>query len=155
MTAVMGVWAVRRLVMVWGTPSSRTRKLAGLRPGTNWWVLSRMTLASMLTMGASTRSEKVSVLGFLTLGSAGAAGGGGSSAASVFFLRMMVPLSVWGPASSGAGWGGLVCWGGVWEVGAVWAWAAGIAGIRAYAAANIHTERRRVRAGSCRWVVII
>src|ERR1700722_17241460 len=123
MTAVMGVWAVRRLVMVWGTPSSRTRKLAGLRPGTNWWVLSRMTLASMLTMGTSTRSEKVSLLGFLTLGSAGAAGGGGSSAASVFFLRMMVPLSVWGPASSGTGWLGLVCcWGGVWAAGgASWA----------------------------------
>src|SRR5271170_4161781 len=154
MTAVMGVWARRTLVTVWGTPSSRTRKLAGLRPGTNWWVLSRMTLASMLTMGTSTRSEKVSLLGFLTLGSGGGGGGGGSSA-SVFFLRMMVPLSVWGPASSGTGWVGLVCWDGVWGVGVVWALAAGIAGMRAYAAAKVHTERRRVRAGSCRCVVII
>jgi hypothetical protein len=34
MTAVMGVWATRTLVMVWGTPSSRTRKLLALRPGT-------------------------------------------------------------------------------------------------------------------------
>src|ERR1700733_9639511 len=101
MTAGMGVWATRTLVMVWGTPSSRTRKLAGLRPGTNWWVLSRMTLASMLTMGTSTRSEKVSLLGFLTLGSAGAAGGGGSSGAPGFFFRMMGAVSGWGAGSSG------------------------------------------------------
>src|SRR5271168_5441191 len=97
MTAVMGVWMVWTLVMVWGTPSSRMRKLGALRPGTNWWVLSRMTLTSRLTMGTSTRREKVSLLGFLTLGSAGAAGGGGTSA-SFFFLRTMVPLSVAGPS---------------------------------------------------------
>src|SRR3981081_32440 len=118
MTAVMGVWATRTLVMVWGTPSSRIRKLFALRPGTNWWVLSRTTLASMLTMGTSTRREDVSLFGFLTLGAAGGGGGGGAargwlwclgswpwgggggggggggSSASFFFFRTMLPLSV-------------------------------------------------------------
>src|ERR1700679_1647443 len=123
MTAVMGVWATRTLVIVWGTPSSKMRKLLALRPGTNWWVLSRMTLASMLTMGTSMRREWVSPWGFLVWGSAGGAGGGGGSSPSFFFLRTREPLSVAGPWSS---WGGavvgLVCWGGG---GGVWAGAPG------------------------------
>src|ERR1700679_2436327 len=147
MTAVMGVWATRTLVMVWGTPSSKMRKLLALRPGTNWWVLSRMTLASMLTMGPSMRREEVSPLGFLILGSAGAAGGGGGSSASFFFLRTMEPLSVAGPwSSSGGAVVGLVCWGGGGVVGG---WAPGSGRRRVQAA------RRRRRAGCWGRVVII
>ncbi len=50
------------------------------------------------------------VVGVLDLGLGGGGGGGGGSSASFFFLRMMVPLSVWGPASR-AGVAG-VCLGG-------------------------------------------
>ena len=33
MTAVMGVWAMRTLVMVWGTPSSRIEEVVGFEAG--------------------------------------------------------------------------------------------------------------------------
>src|ERR1039458_6856284 len=117
MTAVIGVWTMRRVSTFCSTPSSRTRNLSLVRPGMNWWFLSRMTLTSTSTTGTSTRREKVSPLGFLTVGSAGAGGGGGSS--DSFFLGMtMGPLSIAGPPESGV-------WSGFWADGAASGGAAG------------------------------
>ena len=71
------------------------------------------------------------VVGFLTLGSAGATGTGGWSA-SFFFLRTMVPLSVWGPprwSRRGVGWWAFAGVSGG-SAGGVWAWRVGMARIR-------------------------
>src|ERR1017187_9242688 len=79
MTAVMGGWEMRTVSTFSSTPSSRTRNLLAVRPGANWGFLSKMTLTSTLTIGTSTRMEKVSPPGFLPLGCSGATGAGGSS----------------------------------------------------------------------------
>ena len=113
MTAVMGVWAMRTLVTVWGTPSSRTRKLSALRPGDELVGLVEDDVGVDVDDG-DVDTEGVGVaVGVLDLGlSRGGGAGGGGSSASFFFLRMMVPLSVTGPWSSGGGWVvGFCCWG--------------------------------------------
>src|ERR1017187_9001667 len=133
MTAVMGVWTMRRVSTFCSTPSSRTWNLSLVRPGMNWWFLSRMTLTSTSTTGTSTRREKVSPLGFLTTGSAGAGGGGGSS--DSFFLGMtMGPLSIEGPPASGVWSGG---WAGLWAEGAAGGGAAGACARAAGSAVNV------------------
>src|ERR1039458_1628167 len=143
MTAVMGVWTTRRVSTFCSTPSSRTRNLSLVRPGTNWWFLSRMTLTSRLTRGTSTRREKVSPLGFLTVGSAGAGGGGGSS--DSFFLGMtMGPLSIEGPPESGV-------WSGLWADGAAGGGAAGACAWAAGSADNVARMSGARSAASTLW----
>src|SRR5580700_1574927 len=85
-------------------PSSKTLKLAGLRPGTNWWVFSSSTPTSTVTSGTSICSETGGIpWGVLILGAVGAGGGGAvSSTGCSFFLgTAMGPLSDAGPPLSG------------------------------------------------------
>ncbi len=92
------------LVTCWGTPSSVTRKFSALRPGTNWWVLSRMTLTSRLTMRDVDAEGVGLVAGVLDLGLFGGGRSGRDVGVGVFLLFEDDGAVVGLGAGVGVGW---------------------------------------------------
>src|SRR5215471_3735546 len=96
MTAVIGASVWLKLVTVWGTPSSSTRKFSFFNPGTNMPSLVS-TPTSRVTRGTLTRMEKLGIPSTFC-GSLGTSSFFGGS--SFFFGTAIGPMSPCGPPAS-------------------------------------------------------